>query len=123
MYHKEHNTLDLLEQFTHNTQTFNDEPEDSEKTMFRELGQFMSTSDHKGSNTLLGIPNFIWYLIMLGMVGYLIKEVFFLNQINTVTDVVSTVTKGINEGANKMVDMESIAHKTIENMKKEEHKP
>jgi len=120
MHHKEHNTLDLLEQFSHNTQPSNDEPENGEKMMFRELGQLMSKSDQKGSNNLFGIPNFIWYLIMLGMVGYLIKEVFFLNQINTVTDVMPTISKGLNDGANKIVDIESSAHKAIENMKKEE---
>ena len=61
-------------------------------------------------NTTFGIPNFIWYLIMIGMVGYLIKEVFLLNNMKDVPSVVSTITKEVNE-------IKNTTNKALENAK------
>lgn len=112
MHHKEHNTLDLLEQFTHNTQTSSNKSDDNENRMFQELGQFMSKSDKKGSNSIFGIPNFIWYIIMLGMFGYLIKEIFFLNEIKDVSTAVSTINQSVTK---EITEIQNSAHKALEN--------
>ncbi|KFL34519.1 MULTISPECIES: hypothetical protein [unclassified Sulfurospirillum] len=112
MHHKEHNTLDLLEQFTHNTQISSHKADTNETMLFKELGQLMSKSDKKSSNSLFGIPNFIWYLIMLGMVGYLIKEIFFLNEINDVSTAVSTINQSVTK---EITEIQNSAHKALEN--------
>lgn len=112
MHHKEDNTLDLLGQFAQNTQTSSDDKDDNEKIMFRELGQFMSKSDKKSSNNIFGIPNFIWYLIMLGMLAYLIKEIFFLNEIKDVSTAVSVINQSVSK---EITDIQNSAHKALEN--------
>lgn len=125
MHHKEHKTLDLLGQFSQKNQKMNHETEDKEKILFMELGQLISSADKRGSdsNSTFGIPHFIWYLVMAGMFFYLIKEIFFLNQINDVSGVVSTIHKGVTEGTHKvaeeMEEIKSTAHKALENAKKE----
>lgn len=49
---------------------------------------------------------------MIGMVGYLIKEVFLLNNMKDVPSVVSTITKEVNE-------IKNTTNKALENAKKE----
>ena len=114
MLHKERRILNLLGQFSQKLQQSQSKTDDKEKMMFRELGELISTSDLKRSNptTTFGIPNFIWYLIMIGMVGYLIKEVFLLNNMKDVPSVVSTITKEVNE-------IKNTTNKALENAKKE----
>ena len=114
MLHKERRILNLLGQFSQKLQQSQSKTDDKEKMMFRELGEFISTSDLKRSNpnATFGIPNFIWYLIMIGMVAYLIKEVFLLNNMKDVSGVVSTITKEVN-------DIKNEANKALENAKRE----
>lgn len=114
MLHKERRILNLLGQFSQKLQQSQSKTDDKEKMMFQELGELISTSDLKRSNpnTTFGIPNIIWYLIMIGMVGYLIKEVFLLNNMKDVPSVVSTITKEVNE-------IKNTTNKALENAKKE----
>ena len=118
MHHKENKTLNLLEQFTQKNQIQRNDTDDNEKMMFRELGQLMSNdnqrSTHSG-NSMFGIPNFIWYLIIAGLFCYLLKEIFILNQIHDVSDVVSTITEGTHKVSEEIVEMQNSAHKAMEN--------
>lgn len=115
MLHKERKILNLLGQFSQKLQQSNgSRTDDKETMMFRDLGEFISVSDHQksSSTTTFGIPNLIWYVVMLGMVVYLVKEVLLLNQIDDVSGVVSTIDKEVNE-------IKNAANKALENAKKE----
>lgn len=119
MYHNEDTTLDLLGQFSQKNGSSKDDTDTNEKIMLRELGQFMSKSDRKGSARLFGIPNFIWYLAMLGLGGYLAKDVWILNQNSTsqhvdvnISSVAQSVTKEIGE-------VEERVHDALEKFKNE----
>lgn len=114
MLHKERNILNLLGQFSQKLQQSPTKTDDKETMMYRDLGEFISVSDHprSSSTTTFGIPNFIWYMVMIGMFVYLIKEVLLLNQINDVSGVVSTINKEVDE-------IKNTANKALENAKKE----
>lgn len=110
MHHNEDNTLDLLGQFSQKNGSSNDDTDNNEKIMLKELGQFMSKSDRRGSR-LFGIPNFIWYLAMLGLGGYLAKDLWILNQTSTskhvdvnISSVAQSVTKEIGEVEERVQD-------------------
>ncbi|WP_263832598.1 hypothetical protein [Sulfurospirillum oryzae] len=104
MFHKENNTLDLLEQFSQNTQKTNHAEDDKNKIMFRELGQFISKTDKRGSKSSFGISTLIWYAIIAGILFFAFREIFFLNQINNFSDVISTINKVIVEGTNTVTE-------------------
>lgn len=116
MLHKERKILNLLGQFSQKLQqSHSTRTDDKETMMFRDLGEFISVSDHQrnsSSNTTFGIPNLIWYVVMLGMVVYLVKEVLLLNHINDVSGVVSTIDKEVSE-------IKNATNKALENAKKE----
>lgn len=116
MHHKEHNTLDLLEQFSQKNHRTTQNVDDKETLLFRELGQFMSSADKRvsNSNSTFGIPHFIWYLIMVGLFVYLIKEVLLLNGITDVSGAVSSINKEVIEGTHKIADIKNTANKALE---------
>lgn len=126
MFHKENNTLDLLGQFSqNNTPSFNTQKD--EENPLRELGQFMTRADKKDDNRTFGIPNFLWYLVMIAMFGYLLKEMYFLNQIDTSPESISTINKAISKETNKMkqevLEMQQMTNKAFQNANtKEEQK-
>ncbi|WP_041959704.1 hypothetical protein [Sulfurospirillum arsenophilum] len=126
MFHKENNTLDLLGQFSqNNTPAFN--KQNDEENPLRELGQFMTRADKKDDNRTFGIPNFLWYLVMIAMFGYLLRELYFLNQIDTSPESISTINKAISKETNKMkqevLEMQQMTNKAFQNANtKEEQK-
>lgn len=118
MFHKENNTLDLLGQFSqNNTSSFS--THNDEENPLRELGQLMTRADKKDDNRTFGIPNFLWYLVMIAMFGYLLKEMYFLNQIDTSPESISTINKAISKETNKMkqevLEMQQMTNKAFQN--------
>lgn len=95
MFHKEHNTLDLLGQYSQNSNQSHTTPNDPANIQYRELGQFLKSTDKKENNRTFGIPNFLWYLAMLGMLIYILRGMDF-SQIHTVSDAISTVQQTIS---------------------------
>lgn len=118
MFHKENNTLDLLGQFSQNNNSSFNKQNDEENPL-RELGQFMTRADKKDDNRTFGIPNFLWYLVMIAMFGYLLKEMYFLNQIDTSPESISTINKAISKETNKMkqevLEMQQMTNKAFQN--------
>lgn len=124
MFHKENHTLDLLAQFTQNSSQSKNNQNDKENNVYSDLGLFMINGNKKEKNSTLGIPNFLWYIVMLCLVIYLVKELSALNQTTTTPDTFSTITKAVSEGASKVtqeiLDMQKSADKAFQNAKKEQ---
>ena len=111
MFHKEDNTLDLLGQYSQkNGQSQNNEDE-PRNNIYRELGQFITKTDKKEKNHTFGIPNFLWYLAMLGMLIYVLRGIDF-SQINSASDAISTIQKTISA---ELLEMQQETHKAFEN--------
>jgi len=111
MFHKENNTLDLLGQYSQkNAQSPNSEDE-PQNNIYRELGQFISKTDKKEKNHTFGIPNFLWYLAMIGMLIYILRGMDF-SQINNASDVLSTIQKTVSS---ELSEMQQETQKAIEN--------
>ena len=118
MFHKENNTLDLLGQFSqNNTSTFNTRNDD--ENSLRDLGQFITRSDKKEDNRTFGIPNFLWYLVMIAMVGYHLKEMYLLNKIDTSPESISAINKALSKETNKMtqevLELQQMTNKALQN--------
>lgn len=96
MFHKENSTLDLLGQYSQKSDQPNDPKDDHVNNMYRELGQFMTTTDKKENGRIFGIPNFIWYLAMILMCFYLLRGVDF-SQMNNFPEAISTIQKTASE--------------------------
>jgi len=124
MFHKENHTLDLLAQFTQNSSQSKNNQNDKENNVYSDLGLFMINGNKKEKNSTLGIPNFLWYIVMLCLVIYLVKELSALNQTTTTPDTFSTITKAVSEGTSKVtqeiLDMQKSADKAFQNAKKEQ---
>lgn len=84
----------------------------------------MMNGNTKEKNSTLGIPNFLWYIVMLCLFIYLVKELSSLNQTNTTPDTLSTITKAVSDGTSKVtqeiLDMQKSADKAFQNAKKEQ---
>ena len=128
MFHKENNTLDLLGQFSQNTQKTNHNEDDKDKMMLRDLGQFITTSETRRNTSSFGMSSLIWYAITGVILIFLFREIFFINKINDFSDVVSTVNKAVTEGTHKATEeieeIQKAAHNASQNThtKKEENK-
>lgn len=124
MFHKENHTLDLLAQFTQNSSQSKNNQNDKENNVYSDLGLFMINGNTKEKNSTLGIPNFLWYIVMLCLFIYLVKELSSLNQTNTTPDTLSTITKAVSDGTSKVtqeiLDMQKSADKAFQNAKKEQ---
>ncbi|WP_333804509.1 hypothetical protein [Sulfurospirillum sp.] len=124
MFHKENHTLDLLAQFTQNSSQSKNNQNDKENNVYSDLGLFMMNGNTKEKNSTLGIPNFLWYIVMLCLFIYLVKELSSLNQTNTTPDTLSTITKAVSDGTSKVtqeiLDMQKSADKAFQNAKKEQ---
>jgi hypothetical protein len=124
MFHKENHTLDLLAQFTQNNSQSKNSQNDKENNVYSDLGLFMINGNTKEKNSTLGIPNFLWYIVMLCLFIYLVKELSSLNQTNTTPDTLSAITKAVSDGTSKVtqeiLDMQKSADKAFQNAKKEQ---
>ena len=124
MFHKENHTLDLLAQFTQNNSQSKNNQNDKENNVYSDLGLFMINGNTKEKNSTLGIPNFLWYIVMLCLFIYLVKELSSLNQTNTTPDTLSIITKAVSDGTSKVtqeiLDMQKSADKAFQNAKKEQ---
>lgn len=124
MFHKENHTLDLLAQFTQNSSQSKNNQNDKENNVYSDLGLFMINGNTKEKNSTLGIPNFLWYIVILCLFIYLVKELSSLNQTNTTPDTLSTITKAVSDGTSKVtqeiLDMQKSADKAFQNAKKEQ---
>lgn len=124
MFHKENHTLDLLAQFTQNNSQSKNNQNDKENNVYSDLGLFMINGNTKEKNSTLGIPNFLWYIVILCLFIYLVKELSSLNQTNTTPDTLSTITKAVSDGTSKVtqeiLDMQKSADKAFQNAKKEQ---
>lgn len=110
MFHKEHNTLDLLGQYSQNNKQSDPTLNDSVNTQYRELGQFLKSTNKKETNRIFGIPNFLWYLAMLGMVIYIFKGLDF-SQIHNPSDAISTVKQTLS---GELSQMQQETHKAFQ---------
>lgn len=97
MFHKESKTLDLLGQFSQKNSYSNSNQNDN-NPLYADLRQLVSRNATHDNNRLFGIPNFIWYVMMLAMLVYLAKEMYVLNAPNTM----SVINKALAEGTNKV---------------------
>ena len=109
MFHKEHNTLDLLGQYSQNSNQSRTTSNDPANTQYRELGQFLTKTDTKANNRTFGIPNFLWYLVMLGMLIYILRGMDF-SQIHTASDAISTVKQTLS---GELSQMQQETHKAL----------
>lgn len=119
MFHKENNTLDLLGQFSQNNNPSQNNQNDKDNNIYRDLGQFMTRADKKDDNRTFGIPNFLWYLVMICMFIYLVKEIYSLNQVNNAPNTMSMINKALAEGTNKVtqeaLEMQQMTNKAFQN--------
>lgn len=84
MRHKETRTLHLLGEFSQKNQIHVNMADDKEMSMVLDLGELISTQPHRKSSSserLLGIPDSLWYVAMVGMFVYLMREIVILNDL------------------------------------------
>lgn len=99
MLNNEKDVLNLLGHYSQKKQT---QSNDNNNTIYQELGQFMMQDERKRSHKSFGIPNVIWYVVLLLMAGYLVKDIAALNQIHGTNDTFSSYQK-IAEEANTKI--------------------